>query len=406
MNKPSGSLFQLAVILSALGFFIDIYDLLLFTIVRKASLADLGLSSTQILTQGELLISVQMIGMLLGGILFGILGDKKGRLKVLFASILLYSIANILNGMVTSVNQYIILRFIAGIGLAGELGAGVTLVSELLPKEKRGTAAGLIAGFGLMGAVTAFFVHEQVSWRGCYYIGGALGIILLLLRFQIKESNLFNTMHRSNVPKGNFLMLFNNRRRFIRYLQIILIGIPVWYIIGVLITFSDKFGDEMGIPGIDPAKAVMFLYLAIAVGDVSVGWLSEKLRSRKKVFFIFYGITILFTILFFLQPYKSPTLFYWICIGLGFGSGFNVIYLTMGVEQFGTNLRASAGISVPNMVRGSVPLIILLFKGLRDNFGSYLTGGWITGLILFSIGTVAAIFLEETHGKDLDFVEE
>ncbi|RYZ97842.1 MAG: MFS transporter [Sphingobacteriaceae bacterium] len=406
MNKPSGSLFQLAVILSAFGFFVDIYDLLLFTIVRKTSLAELGLNPEEILTQGELLISVQMVGMLLGGIIFGMLGDKKGRLKVLFASILLYSIANILNGMVTSVNQYIILRFIAGIGLAGELGAGVTLVSELLPKEKRSTAAGLIAGFGLMGAVTAFFVHELVSWRDCYYIGGVLGIILLLLRFRIKESTLFNAMHRSDVPRGNFLMLFNNRRRFTRYIQIILIGIPVWYIIAVLITFADKFGDEMGITGIDPAKAVMFLYLAIAVGDVSVGWLSERLKSRKKVFFIFYGITILFTILFFLQHNQSATMFYLICIGLGFGAGFNIIYLTMGVEQFGTNLRASAGISVPNMVRGSVPLIILLFKYLRDTFDSYLTGGWITGLILFGIGTVAAIFLEETHGKELDFIEE
>ncbi|MEO6151369.1 MAG: MFS transporter, partial [Mucilaginibacter sp.] len=359
MNKPSGSLFQLAVILSAFGFFVDIYDLLLFTIVRKPSLAELGLGPAEILTQGELLISVQMIGMLLGGIMFGILGDKKGRLKVLFASILLYSIANILNGMVTTVNQYIILRFIAGIGLAGELGAGVTLVSELLPKEKRSTAAGLIAGFGLMGAVTAFFVHEQVSWRGCYYIGGILGIILLLMRFRIKESSLFTAMHRSDVPRGNFLMLFNNRRRFTRYIQIILIGLPCWYIIAVLITFADKFGDEMGITGIDPAKAVMFLYLAIAAGDVTVGWLSERLKSRKKVFFIFYGITILFTLLFFLQHDKSTTMFYWICVGLGFGAGFNVIYLTMGVEQFGTNLRASAGVSVPNMVRGSVPLIIL-----------------------------------------------
>ncbi|RCH53678.1 MFS transporter [Mucilaginibacter hurinus] len=406
MTKPSGSLFQLAVILSALGFFVDIYDLLLFTIVRKDSLADLGLSPAEILTTGELLISTQMIGMLLGGIAFGILGDKKGRLKVLFASILLYSIANILNGMITTVNQYIVLRFIAGIGLAGELGAGVTLVSELLPKEKRSTAAGLIAGFGLMGAVTAFFVHEELTWRGCYYTGGILGLILLALRFNIKESSLFHAMHRSDVPRGNFLMFFTSRKRFTRYMQIILIGLPVWYIIAVLITFSDRFGDEMGIEGVDPAKAVMLLYLAIAVGDVAVGWLSEKLKSRKKVFFMFYAIAILFTILFFTQHGKSATTFYWICVGLGFGAGFNVIYLTMGVEQFGTNLRASAGISVPNMVRGSVPLIILLFKYLRDVFDSYLTGGWITGLILFGIGTMAAIFLEETHGKDLDFIEE
>ncbi|RYD88516.1 MAG: MFS transporter, partial [Sphingobacteriales bacterium] len=381
------------------------YDLLLFTIVRKPSLADLGLNPTQILTEGEFLISMQMVGMLLGGILFGMLGDKKGRIKVLFASILLYSIANILNGMVTNVNQYVILRFIAGVGLAGELGAGVTLVSELLPKEKRSMAAGLIAGFGLLGAVSAFFIHELVDWRGCYYIGGALGIILLLLRFRIKESVLYSNMKQTAVVKGNFLMFFNNRKRFVRYIQIILIGIPVWYIIGVLITFSDKFGSEMGVEEIDPAKAVMFLYLAIAVGDVSVGWLSGFMKSRKKVFFIFYGITILFTILFFLQHGGSATMFYFICAGLGFGSGFNIIYLTMGVEQFGTNLRASAGISVPNMVRGSVPLIILLFKYTRDLFGSYYTGGWITGLILFTVGIVAAWFLEETYGKELDFVE-
>ncbi|MFD2873782.1 MFS transporter [Mucilaginibacter ximonensis] len=403
--KPSTSIFQLAVIVSALGFFVDTYDLLLFAIIRKPSLASLGLNATDIVSQGELLISIQMVGMVIGGIIFGILGDRKGRLKVLFGSILLYSIANILNGMVHDINQYIILRFIAGVGLAGELGAGITLVSELLPKEKRSTAAGFIAGFGLFGVVAASVISKMVDWRVCYYIGGVLGIILLLMRIQVQESNIFKNVQESQISKGNFLMFFNNRKRFAKYMQCILLGIPVWYIIGILVTFSDQFAKSMGINGVDPGTAIMCLYMAIAAGDFSVGWLSQRLQSRKKTLFIFYAIAILFTILYFLQHNGSPTWFYIICMGLGYGAGLNVVYITSSVEQFGTNLRASAGISIPNMVRGTLPLMILLFKGLRVFFGNYLTGGWVTGLIIFAIGIAAAWALDETYGKDLDFTE-
>jgi MFS family permease len=314
-------------------------------------------------------------------------------------------VANILNGMVTTIPQYIILRFIAGLGLAGELGAGVTLVSELLPKEKRGVAAAMIASFGILGAVTSVIVSEYFDWRTCYYIGGVMGLALLIMRVSIHESGMYRSAKNVNATRGNFLMFFNNKDRFFRYIKCILIGLPAWYIIGVLVTFSDQFGKEFGIPGIEPGKAIMFLYLAIAFGDMSVGLLSQKLRSRKKALYIFYLITMVFTTLFFLQDGGTSTTFYIICDVLGYATGFTVVYITMSAEQFGTNLRASAAISIPNMVRGVLPLIIVVFKLLRTSFDSYVVGAWVTGIILFAIGIIACFFTEETYGKDLDFIE-
>lgn len=406
MSPRSTSIFQLAVIVSALGFFVDVYDLLLFAIIRKPSLAAIGLTDDQILLEGEYLISIQMIGMLIGGIAFGILGDKRGRLKVLFGSILLYSIANILNGWVHTVGQYTLLRFIAGVGLAGELGAGVTLVSEQLPSNKRSLAAGFIAGFGVLGAVWAFVVSRWFDWRMCYFIGGGMGLLLLLLRMQVKESSLYHEVSSSDTVRGDFIMFFTNRKRFIKYIRCILIGLPVWYIIGILVTFSDQFGKAFGIDHIDPAKSVLYLYLAVAAGDYTVGWLSERLKSRKKTLYIFLGICTLFLILFFLQRNNSAAWFYTIIAGLGFGAGLNVIYLTMGVEQFGTNLRASATISISNMVRGSLPLLILLFKTLRTWAGDYVIGAIITGGIVMAIAIFSSLTMEETYGKDLNFIEQ
>ena len=406
MDTRNNSLFQLAVIVSALGFFVDVYDLLLFGIIRKPSLADLGLSPAEVLSQGEMIISVQMTGLLIGGILWGIIGDKNGRLKVLFGSILLYSVANILNGLVTNITQYAVMRFIAGVGLAGELGAGITLISELLPKEKRGVAAAMVASFGILGAVTAYFMKSIFLWRTCYFIGGALGFALLLLRVSVKESTMYTGIRQTMVQRGNFLMFFTSKERFLRYFRCILIGLPAWYIIGVLVTFSDQFGAAFGIHDIDPGKAIMYQYIAIAFGDLSVGLLSQRLRSRKKALFLFYGITIFFVTLFFLQRGGTATGFYLICAGLGYGSGFTVVYITMSAEQFGTNLRATAAISIPNMVRGALPLIILLFKYMRGVFKSYVTGGWVTGAILIAIALVAAYNTTETFGKELNYVEE
>jgi putative MFS transporter len=399
-------LFHIAVIVSALGFFVDVYDLLLFGIIRKPSLTALGLDAQQVLQQGEFIISVQMIGLLIGGILFGILGDKKGRLSVLFGSILLYSIANILNGLVTNTTQYAVLRFFAGLGLAGELGAGITLVNELLSREKRGVASAMIAAFGIFGAVTAYGMKELFDWRTCYFIGGGLGLLLLALRLQVKESGMYRQLEKTDVKRGDFLMFFRDRRRAMLYLRCIMIGIPAWYIIGVLVTFSDQFGKEFGIDGVDPGKAIMYQYMAIAFGDLTAGLLGNQLKSRKKALFIFYAILATFFMLYFLlKGGGSAQNMYWLCAGLGFGTGFSVIYITMSAEQFGTNLRATAAVTIPNMVRGALPLILILFRFMRELTGSYVTGAWITGALLMGIAVIAAIGLEDSYGKDLDFVE-
>ena len=408
MDKKQPGIFSLTVIVGALGFFVDVYDLLLFGIVRKPSLKALGLSPQEILSQGEFIISIQMIGLVVGGILWGILGDKKGRLSVLFGSILIYSLANIANGMATNVTQYTILRFIAGIGLAGELGASITLVSEMLPKEKRGIAASIIASVGVFGAVTAFFVYKFFGdWRLCFYIGGGMGLLLLLLRVSIFESGLFDEVKNQDVERGSLLMLFSNKERTFRYIKGVLIGLPVWYVIGILITFSDEFGKRFGINNIDPGKAIMYQYIAIGIGDMSAGLLSNYLKSRRKALFIFYGICTFFIVLFFSQNGGNANTMYLLIGCLGFGSGFSILYITMSAEQFGTNLRATTAISIPNVVRGFLPLMILLFKGIRTlTHDNYLLSAEITGAIVMIVAIISAYHTKETFGDDMNFLEQ
>ncbi|MBI1342167.1 MAG: MFS transporter [Terrimonas sp.] len=401
------TVFNIAVLVAALGYFVDIYDLLLFAIIRIESLQSLGLSGEQLTIEGEAILQWQMAGLMIGGIIAGIIADKKGRLSVLFGSILFYSLANIANGMVTNVEQYKIIRFLAGLGLAGELGVGITLVSELIAKEKRGIATSLVAGIGLTGAIVAFIIKENFNWRTCYFIGGALGLLLLILRVSVYESGMFRAVQKMKVQKGNFLMLFTNRERFTRYLLGILIGLPTWFVIGVLVFFSKEFGKIMGITEeIDPGKAIMFAYVAISVGDIIVGFLSQWLKSRKKALYIFYGITAVFMLLFFTAQWNGTAArMYWICAGLGFGTGFWAIFVTMGAEQFGTNLRATAATTIPNMVRGLLAVFITpLFQFLRGITDFY-TGGWLAAIILMLITVTAAYFTKETFGKDLEYLE-
>jgi len=406
MDKHRHGILTLPVIVGALGFFVDVYDLLLYNIIRKPSLQSLGLTGNDVLTTGENILSVQMIGILIGGITWGIMGDKKGRKSVLFGSILLYSIATILNGMATNITQYTLCRFIAGLGLAGELGASITLTSEILPKEKRGIGATIIATTGVFGTITAYFVNQWFhDWRLCYYIGGIMGLILLLLRVRFLESAMFNQLRKTTIARGNFLMFFTDRDRFLRYLRGVLIGLPVWYVIGILMTFSDNFAKELGIGEIDPGKAVMYQYFGLVFGDLSAGIISHLIKSRKKTLFLFYGLICIFIAVYFLYN-KDETGFYRTCFGLGFGSGLSVLYITMSAEQFGTNLRATAAISIPNMVRGSVPLIILLFKGLRTVTGNFITGGWVTGIIVMAIAFIAGWFTRESFSKDMNFLEQ
>ena len=409
MEKKHYGILSLPVIVAALGYFVDIYDLLLFGIIRKPSLLSFGLSETDVQLQGEIILKWQMWGLLLGGIISGIIADKKGRLSVLFGSIILYSLANIANGFVETVDQYKWVRFIAGLGLAGELGAGITLVSEIISKEKRGIATSLVAGIGLTGAVVAFIMKENFHWRTCYFIGGGLGLLLLLLRISVFESGMFHQVKKMDVQRGNFFMLFNNADRFKRYLFGILIGLPTWFVIGVLVTFSSEFGEKFGIKEkIDPGKAIMYAYAAISIGDILIGFVSQWLRSRKKALFLFYGITVLFMILFFTTLWNGTASdMYWICAGLGFGTGFWAIFVTMGAEQFGTNLRATAATTIPNMVRGMLAIFILpLFQWLRGIEGvGYVNGGIYAAIIIMIITIIAALFTKETFNKDLNYLE-
>ncbi len=406
MQQRSASVFNITVLVAALGYFVDIYDLLLFQIVRVESLRDMGLTPAQVKSEGEFIISIQMIGLLVGGVIWGVMGDKKGRLSVLFGSIILYSIANIVNGFVQTPNQYALTRFFAGIGLAGELGAGITLVSELVSKEKRGLSTSLVAGIGLTGAVVAYFISQNFNWRICYFIGGGLGFCLLLLRISVFESGMFNKLKQTNVQRGNFFMFFTSKNRFKKYILAILIGLPTWYVIGILVAFSNDFALAFGFSDeVLPKKSTMFAYVAIAVADVVVGFVSHWLRSRKKTLFIFYILTIISIVFYFTQQSGTAAGMYVICAALGFSTGFWAIFVTMAAEQFGTNLRATAATTVPNMVRGALPLMLLLFKGLQSVTGNYLTAGWITGIIVMAISLVAAWFTEETFGKDLNYVE-
>jgi MFS transporter, putative metabolite:H+ symporter len=412
IGQKNYSVFNLAVIVGALGYFVDVYDLLLFSIIRVPSLKTLGLTAEQIQKDGLRIINIQMFGLLLGGILWGVLGDKLGRLKVLFASIILYSLGSIANGFVHTVNEYAAMRFITGLGLAGELGAGITLVSELLSKEKRGIGTSLVAGIGLSGAVCAYFIRVQFvgpdgeGWRTCYFIGGGLGFLLLFLRVGVLESGMFNNLARQNVRRGDFFMLFTDWKRFKKYLYAILIALPNWYVIGILITFSKEFGVKMHVIGnIDPGKAIMFAYAAISVGDIAIGFISMAFKSRKKALWLFHFITAISIIWYFNLEGRSANSLYLVCVFLGLGTGFWAIFVTMAAEQFGTNIRATVATTVPNMARGSLNLVSLLFLYLQSFTGDYVKSGWITGIVVFSIAFLALYMTEETYGKDLDYLE-
>jgi MFS transporter, putative metabolite:H+ symporter len=405
---------KILIAVAALGYYVDVYDLILFGVVRNPSLASLGLNKAQQLTQGLTLFNIQMAGMLIGGILWGIWGDKKGRKSVLFGSILMYSTANTLNGFVNdiafldAITQYGILRFIAGIGLAGELGAGITLVNETLPKEKRGIGALLIAGTGALGAVTAAVVggysQDPEWWRTCYFIGGGMGLFLLILRFGTFESLLFQNVEK-NVQKGNFLSLFTNRERFMKYFYCILIGLPVWYVVGILVLVAPEMSKALNVQGeISGGKTIMYCYAGLSIGDFLSGLISQLLKSRKKTVYIFIGMAIVFTVIYLNAFGISSNNFYWLCFILGFFGGYWAVFVTMSSEQFGTNIRATVTTTVPNFVRGALIPITLGFRALIPTYG-LLNSAMIVGIICFAAAIWATSQVEETFSKDLDYVE-
>ena len=394
------------ILVAALGYFVDIYDLILFSIVRVPSLTALGVSGGALLESGVLLLNMQMAGMLVGGIAWGVMGDRRGRLSVLFGSILLYSIANIANAFVQDVSTYAVLRFVAGVGLAGELGAGITLVSEILPKEVRGYGTTIVASVGVMGAVVAVLVGDAFDWRIAYMVGGAMGLALLVLRIGVFESGLFEGVKQTTVARGNFFALFASPARARRYLSVVLVGLPIWYVIGILITFAPEIGAAVGVtPAPRAARAVLFAYLGLTAGDMASGLLSQWMGSRKRALGLFLGMTAACILVYFAPFAKSLGLFYAICFGLGVSIGYWAVFVTVASEQFGTNLRATATTTAPNFVRGAVVPVTLLFQALRAPLGISLAG-LAVGLLTVTIAAVALWGLEETFGRDLDFLED
>lgn len=406
MAANKNQLLSAGVIVASLGYFVDIYDLLLFSIVRVSSLQSLGFKGDELKSVGLHLIDMQMLGMLLGGILWGVLGDKRGRLSVLFGSIFLYSIANIANGFVHSVESYAAWRFIAGVGLAGELGAGITLVAEILPAQKRGIGTMIVAVVGLTGAIAAGIIAKFFDWRICYFIGGGLGLALLLLRIGVAESGMFEQAKSESVSRGNFFLLFTNFNRLLRYLRCIFIGFPTWFTIGILVTFSPEFAKALGVvETINAGNAIMFAYGGLVAGDLASGLLSQWLQSRKKVMFVFLSLAAL-CIFIYLNAYgMSAILLYGLCFALGFSNGFWVIFVTIAAEQFGTNLRATVTTTVPNFARGSLVLITALYRFFETQT-STLSAAAIVGAICLSIAFIFLIGMKETFHTDLNYVEE
>ena len=407
-RQPAG-LFSAIVIVASLGYFVDIYDLVLFSIIRVKSLNGIGVTDpTAVTDQGLHLLSMQMWGMLLGGILWGVLGDKRGRLSVLFGSILLYSLANIANGFVQSVEQYGWLRLIAGVGLAGELGAGITLVAESLPKEKRGYGTMIVASVGVSGAMVAYLVGQQFGWRNAYFIGGGLGLGLLALRAGVFESGMFEQTKRTDVARGNFLSLFTNGARFYKYLRCLLVGAPFWYLVGILITFAPEFGKQFNLQGpVTGGLSIFWCYFGLTLGDFTSGGLSQVFKSRNKtlqVFIISSAITV--GVYLFGLNGASTTVFYFVCFMVGYTGGFWALFVTVAAEQFGTNLRSTVATTAPNFARGATVLIAPAYKALKvyPSLGMVGAAG-IIGAVLLTLAFFSASTLPETYAKDLDYVE-
>jgi len=410
MSKTTETkLLNAAVIVAALGYFVDIYDLLLFGFVRIKSLTDLGFTGQDLTDKGLSLQNWQMFGMLVGGILWGVLGDKKGRVKVLYFSIALYSIANILNGFATGYADYAFYRFIAGIGLAGELGAGITLVAEVLPKAKRGLGTMLVATIGLSGALLAWVIEYYFPWRACFFIGGGLGVLLLVLRISVSESGIFKQVQAdSGISRGNFFSLFTSWDRFSRFLRCIFIGTSTWFVVGVLVFFSPEFGKAKGLTGISASNAIAICYTGLILGDLVSGLLSQWLRSRVKVMALFLSLDVLAVMAYLSLPFSRPEYFYLCHFFLGFSVGFWVIFVTIGAEQFGTNLRSTVATSVPNFARGMQVPINESFKYLKNPAvtGSVITAGYVVGSVCLAIAFIALWGMKETFDRDMDYVEE
>jgi MFS transporter, putative metabolite:H+ symporter len=398
---------KLAILVAALGYFVDIYDLILFSFVGKSSLKDMGVAPEHIDATFEGVFNVQMLGMLVGGLVWGVLGDKKGRLSVLFGSILMYSLANVANGFLETTTYYAPLRFVAGVGLAGELGAGVTLVGEIMSRHSRGWGTTIIAGIGVTGALAAGLVDWLFHWRTAYFIGGGMGLLLLLLRVGVHESGMFESVKKDKaISRGNFFKLFTDGSRALRYVAVLLTGVPIWYLVGILAVRAPKIAKDMGLEEpVTGRTAIMLLYAGLAVGDLASGVTSQLLRSRRGAVAVFVGIAAAATAFYFTAGRSSATMMYAACVVAGLGGGYWAVFVTMASEQFGTNLRSTVTTTAPNFVRGSLVFVSMLIAALEPSLGTW-KASLAAGVVCLGVALLALLPLRESFGKDLDFVEE
>lgn len=396
----------LIILVASLGYFVDIYDLVIFSIVRLDSFKDIGVPELAMRTQGEYVINMQMAGLLIGGFIWGIIGDKYGRLKVLFGSILLYSLGNIANGFVTNIHAYAIIRFIAGIGLAGELGAGITLVSESMAKEKRGYGTMIVAGIGVLGAAAAFFVHEHFNWRNAYFVGGGMGLLLLLMRVGIFESGMFKDASTAHVAKGKFSMIFATKERFLRYVYCLCIGLPLWFVVGILITQAPEFGKALGATEpLSAGKGIMLAYIGLSIGEVIAGFIAQMTKSRRLAILVFHLSSVVVVFIYLNSKGITAESFAYLAFFMGLSVGYWASFVTVASEQFGTNLRATVTTTAPNFVRGALIPTTLLFEFFVHRYSiitaAYIMMGLVTCIALFALSQ-----LKESFNKDLNYVEE
>jgi MFS family permease len=405
-NEHSPSSIWIIIIVASLGYFVDIYDLVVFSIVRIESFKDIGILESEMRTQGQYVLNMQMGGLLIGGIIWGVIGDKFGRLKVLFGSILLYSIANTANGFVQDIHSYAIIRFIAGIGLAGELGAGVTLVSESMSKNKRGYGTMIIAGVGVLGAILAFYISEAFHWRAAYFAGGGMGLLLLILRLGTFESKMFQQSVKTQIKRGDLKMLLNNKERLSRFIYVLLIGLPIWFVVGVLVTQAPEFGKALGSTEVLSAgRGIMFTYIGISLGDIFAGLFAQVTKSRRLTVLLFQVMIIVSSVLYLSSNGITPERFVWLAFFMGFAVGYWATFVTIASEQFGTNLRSTVTTMAPNFVRGALIPSTFLFDYFVHDYG-LINGAYIMIFILSGIAIFALSRLKESFNKDLNYLED
>lgn len=396
----------LAIVASALGFFVDLYDIIIVSVVRRESLLAVGVASGDLVGKGVWLLNVQMAGMLLGGFLWGILGDKRGRLSVLFGSIVLYSAATLANGYATTYEQYLLLRFLAGVGLSGELGAGVTLVSEQMPQKWRGIGPSIIGSFGMLGAIAGAWIGGRFDWQLTYKIGGLMGFGLLVLRLGVLESGLYENLRRATISRGNLGLIFNDRRKLLVYLSVILMGFPGWFINGVVMTFSPEIGKAMGMTELPSVSTVfMVFFLGFTFGDFSSGFVSQALQSRKRALRLYLGAFAVLFALYLLFARQSLAAYYAAFLGLGVAAGYTIVLLTAAAEHFGTNIRSTVTTSTLNLLRASVIPQTTAFSLLLPLVGAFYAA-LVVGVCSLGIAFWALGNLRETFHDNLDFIDE